>query len=118
MRVGPDGPAVSLVKRGDRVRFLGTRAVPGAHLTIAFKHLDAALPVLLGQTSVAEGYAQRRMTMRGDITFGMSVVRVMLLVEAYLFPQLITRKIMQRVPERAVSMGRIYLSTLLAAHGD
>ncbi len=117
MEVDPTGPAMALEKRGGRLRFLGVREVVSADLVIAFKHLDGALPVLLGLVSVARGYAERRMTMRGDIAFGMSVVRVMLLVEAYLFPGLITRRIMQRVPAREVSMARIYLSTLLAPHG-
>lgn len=117
MRVEPAGPAMALEKRGGRLRFLGAHAVDGADLIINFKHADAALPVLLGMSSVAQGWAERRMTMKGDLAFAMSVVRVMLLVEAYLFPGLITRRIMQRVPAREVSMARIYLSTVLAAHG-
>lgn len=117
MRVAPAGPAMALEKRGGRLRFLGPHGVDDADLLITFKHTDAALPILLGMTSVAQGYAERRMTMKGDLTFAMSVVRVMLLVEAYLFPRLITRRIMQRVPAREVSMARIYLSTILAAHG-
>jgi hypothetical protein len=116
MLVEPGGPAMALEKRGGRLRFLGSRGVDSADLVIRFKHIDAALPVLLGMSSVAQGWAERRMTMKGDLTFAMSVVRVMLLVEAYLFPKLITRRIMQRVPDREVSMLRIYLSTTLAAH--
>lgn len=116
MRVGPKGPAMTLEKRGGRLRFLGTQPVETADLIIWYKHMDAAMPVLLGLTSVARSYAERRMTMKGDLTLAMSVVRVMLLVESYLFPKLITRRIMQRVPAREVSMARIYLSTLLASH--
>jgi hypothetical protein len=117
MRVGPAGPAMVLEKRGERLRYLGATGIDTAYLVITFKHVDAALPVLLGMTSVARCWAERRMTMKGDPTLAMSVVRVMLLVEAYLFPGLITRRIMQRVPAREVSMARVYLSTLLAAHG-
>jgi len=117
MQVGPRGPAMALEKRGNRLRYLGATGVNSADLLIHFKHVDAALPVLLGMASVARGWAERRMTMKGDLTFAMSVVRVMFLVEAYLFPGLITRRIMQRVPAREVSMARVYLSTLLAAHG-
>lgn len=117
LRAGPSGPAMAVVKRGGRLRFLGTRQVAAADLTITFKHIDALLPVLVGMTSVSRAFAERRMTIRGDITFAMSVVRVMVLVEAYLFPNLITRRIMQRVPAREVSMARIYLSTVAAAHG-
>lgn len=117
MRIEPGGPAMAVEKRGGRLRFLGARPVDAADLLIMFKHLDAALPVLLGMQNVAQGFAQRRMTMKGDVTFAMSVTRVIILVEAYLFPHLITRRIMQRVPAREVSLLRIYLSTAFAAHG-
>ncbi|HLN60382.1 MAG TPA: hypothetical protein VK464_02440 [Symbiobacteriaceae bacterium] len=116
MLVEPAGPAMALEKRGGQLRYLGANGAESADLVIRFKHLDAAAPVLLGMSSVAQGWAERRMTMKGDLTFAMSVVRVMLLVEAYLFPKLITRRIMQRVPAREVSMLRIYLSTAFAGH--
>lgn len=117
MRIEPGGPGMALEKRNGRLRFLGTGPIDSADLLIMFKHIDAALPILLGMQNVAQGFAQRRMTMKGDVTFAMSVTRVIILVEAYLFPALITRRIMQRVPAREVSMFRIYLSTAFAAHG-
>ncbi|HEY8347439.1 MAG TPA: hypothetical protein VIL07_09250 [Symbiobacteriaceae bacterium] len=113
--VAPSGPAMALQRRDSRLRFLGLRTVPNATLSITFKHLDGALPVFLGQMSIARAYAEPRMTMKGDLTFAMSVVRAMLVTEAYLFPGLVTRRIMQRVPQREVSMARIYLATLFAA---
>jgi hypothetical protein len=48
MKVDPAGPAMTLERREGRLRFLGAREVPGADLVIAFKHIDGALPVLLG----------------------------------------------------------------------
>ncbi len=115
LQIAPTGPAMALTKSDGRLRFLGLRAEPAADLVIQFKHPEGALPVFLGRQSIAQAYAQRRMTMKGDLTFAMSVVRVMLITEAYLFPGLITRRIMQRVPEREVSAARVYLSTLLTA---
>jgi len=115
LAIAPSGPAMSLARQGGRLRFLGLRPLPDATLLITFKHLDGALPVFLGQMSIARAYAERRMTMRGDLTFAMSAVRAILVTEAYLFPGLITRRIMQRVPVREVSMARVYLVTLFAA---
>lgn len=115
MCVAPAGPAMVVGRRGGRLRLLGSGRTDTADLLITFKHVDAALPVLLGQTSIARSYAERRMTMKGDLTFAMSVVRVMLIVEACLFPRLITRRIMQRIPAREVSMARIYLAALFGA---
>lgn len=37
----------------------------------------------------------------------------MLLVEAYLFPRLITGRIMQRIPTREASMLRVYVAALV-----
>lgn len=115
LAVAPTGPAVSLEKREGRLCFLGTRNIGEADLLITFKQIESALPILLGMKSIAQGYAERCMTMKGDLAFAMSVVRVILLVEAYLFPGLVTRRIMQRVPAREVSMARVYLSTLLGS---
>ncbi|MBP2018975.1 hypothetical protein J2Z79_002391 [Symbiobacterium terraclitae] len=115
LAIAPAGPAMSLQLRAGRVRFLGLRPVADATLLITFKHLEGALPVFLGMKSIARAYAERRMTLRGDLTFAMSVVRVLHIAEAYLFPTLITRRIMQRVPRREVSMARVYLATLFAA---
>jgi len=115
LAIAPAGPAMSLELRSGRLRFIGLQAVADPGLLITFKHLEGALPVFLGMKSIARAYAERRMTLQGDLTFAMSVVRVMLIAEAYLFPTLITRRIMQRVPHREVSQARVYLATLFAA---
>lgn len=114
LQIARDRPAMSLAKEKGRLRFLGLQPAHDADLVIQFKHIEGALPVFLGLKSIGQAYAERRMTMKGDLTFAMSVVRVMLVTEAYLFPAHITRRIMQQVPRREVSMLRVYLRTLLA----
>lgn len=115
LKIEPRGPAVSLQKRGKRLQFMGFRESGAANIAIFFKNLDAALLVLTGQIGIARAFAEHRFTARGDIAMAMSVVRCMTLVEAYLFPRFMTRKIMSRVPKKQVGSLRIYLAALLGA---
>lgn len=115
LKIHPHGPAISLEKRGNRLRFLGFKESGTENIAIFFKNLDAALLVLTGQTSISRAFAEHRFTARGDIAVAMSVVRCMVLVEAYLFPRFMTRKIMPDIPKKQVSSLRIYLAALLGA---
>jgi hypothetical protein len=117
MKVEPDGPALTVQKRGRRLVFLGLREAPDATLAIYYKHINSALMVLTGRIGIAPAFVERRMTMRGDIAFALSVVRCMLLVETYLFPRWLVRTLMQRVPDKEVSSLRVYLRALFAGHG-
>lgn len=113
LKIGPHGPSISLVKHGSRLCFLGSRETGKETIAIFFKNIDAALLVLTGRIGIARAFSEHRFTVCGDISFAMSVVRSMVLVETYLFPRFMAVNIMQRVPRKQVSSLRIYLRTLL-----
>ena len=79
-------------------------------LKITFKSVDSAFLVLSGQVGVAGAYARHGFVLKGDIARAMSVVRCMDLAEAYLFPKLISKKILKEVPEKGMGLLRTYLS--------
>lgn len=101
------GPAMLIGKRQGRLMFLGLRE-DEANLVIFFKNIDAALLVLTGRIGIDRAFAESRYSMRGDINFGMSLVRCLCLVEAYLFPAFITRRILKRMPKKQISSLRVY----------
>jgi len=114
MKVQPFGPCLVMAKRGGRMVYLGSRET-GADFTVYFKNLESALLVLTGRTGIAQAYAEHRMAMKGDLfAYGMPLVRSLYLVEAYLFPAFITRKILKRMPSKERSSLRVYLKTLLS----
>ena len=77
-----------------------------------YSHAVAAgdLIFLSGQVGVAGAYARHGFVLKGDIARAMSVVRCMDLAEAYLFPKLISKKILKEVPEKRMGLLRTYLS--------
>ena len=86
-----NGPAICLRKEGDR-----------------FRSLDAAFLVLTGQIGVARAYAEHRFMLSGDICQTMSLVRCIDIAESYLFPRLLTKRILRKVETREVSAIHVY----------
>ena len=95
------------------LRLYGREAVPEAmDLMIRFKSVDAAFLVMSGQVGVAGSYARHGFVLKGDIARAMSIVRCMDLVEAYLFPRLISKKILKEVPGKRMGLLHTYLAVL------
>lgn len=83
-----------------------------ADIVITFKSIDAAFLMFTGRLGVAKAYAQHRFTLKGEINKTMSLVRVIDLVEAYLFPKIITKHILKEVPKKNANLLRTYLYVL------
>ncbi len=82
-------------------------------LNITFKSAESAIYALTGMKSVAACYAEQRFAMNGDIMLGGTFIRIMNIIEAYLFPKFITRILFNRqAPIRERTMARIYIGTL------
>ena len=99
LRVAPRGPRVSWRREADAVRYLGSAAVTPT-LLVEFKSIDGALPLLIGMKSVLGAFAEHRATVKGDLALAMSLVRCLHIVEGYLFPDIMTRRILPRPAER------------------
>lgn len=112
LKINPRGPVMTVQKLAGELKYMGSSQPQDPDLAIYFKNIEGAIPVLTGQKGLAQAYAEHRFTLKGDIGLGMSVVRCMYLLETYLFPKFITRKILKRVPQKEVSSLKIYLATL------
>lgn len=84
-----------------------------ADIVITFKSIDAAFLMFTGRLGVAKAYAQHRFTLKGEINQTMSLVRVIDLVEAYLFPKIITKNILKEVPKKEANLLRTYVYVLI-----
>jgi len=98
--IAPWGPRVSWRRDGDSLTALGS-AEADPDLLIAFKSVDVALPCLLGAKGVLNAFAEHRSTVRGDLKHAMSLLRCLHIVEGYLFPDIVTRRILPRPAERS-----------------
>lgn len=75
---------------------------------LAIKSLPLSFRLFTGQMSVAQGYAQHAFCVSGDVADVMKLVRLIDLVEAYLFPTFITKRILTDLPPLQASPLRVY----------
>lgn len=112
LEIAPRGPRTSVRKLGGRLEALGGRRDVESTLLVTFKNVEGALPVLLGMKGVLQSFAEHRATLAGDVSLGISLVRCLHVVEGYLFPDLMTRRILPRPAKREVGHMRAYAGLL------
>lgn len=83
-----------------------------ADLEITFKSIHDAFLVFTGQLGIGAAYAEHRFFMRGNPNEAMELVSCMELAEAYLFPRILSRRLMLRVPRKEFPSLLVYLSLL------
>lgn len=82
-------------------------------ILISFKSIDGAFLVFSGQIGTAQAYAQHRFLVKGEIAEVMSAVRCIDLTEAYLFPKIMTKRILRKVPEKQISSILVYCHAIM-----
>ena len=84
----------------------------GADLAIAFKDITGAFPVLLGAKSIESAFIEHRVTVRGEIGYAVSFVRIINIARAYLLPQRVLSKSAMRIPEKKGSVFAFYKNVI------
>lgn len=82
-------------------------------IMISFKSIDGAFLVFSGQIGTSQAYSQHRFMVKGDIAAVMSAVRCIDLTEAYLFPKIMTKRILRKVPKKQISSILVYCHAIL-----
>lgn len=116
MKIQDYGPFMALKKNNGKLSFVGTKEIDNPNLTIYFKNIESAMLVLTAQLGVAQAFAEHRISAKGDIAFAMSFVRVVYIVEAYLFPTFMAKKVLKRIPEKHTSRAEMYIGTIFGVH--
>ena len=112
LKCGPGGAVLALQKRGTYgIRRL--RAAQHTDITMNFKSVQGAFRVLSGQVGISEAYARHLFSLEGDIYQTMSFVRCVEYLEAYLFPEFMSRRILREVPPRQLGMLQVYALAML-----
>jgi hypothetical protein len=112
LEIAPSGPSTTVRLEGGRLTALGGGKPVPATLLVTFKNVDGAFPVLLGMKSVLQSFAEHRASLAGDVGLGISLVRCLHVVEGYLFPDLMNRRILPDPALRYVSHIRAYAGLL------
>jgi len=101
----PDGPAITMRKETDGLHYLG-KGHQAPKLKLLFKNTDSALMALIGMIGAHTAFAQHRAIVHGSLFEAMQVNRSMAIVQKYLMPGLILKRITKRPPPMS---GRDYL---------
>ncbi len=96
MRVLPNGPRMVLEKLNGRLKYRGAKYDDG-DLVISFKNIECAFLVLTPQVGAAQAFAERRMTVKGDLGNAMIFTRCLTILLGHLYPQFICRRLVKRV---------------------
>ena len=105
------GPSVYLRKENGRLLFL--KDAEGEDLELKFKSVDSAFLVFTGMMGISRAYAEHRIVVKGDISDTMTLVRMIDIAEAYLFPRIMTKRILRTVPAKERSTISVYRMVLL-----
>ncbi len=99
-KVLPASPKFAFCKTPQgNLKYLGTRVgEQQADLVIYFKNVDAAFLMMTAQIGTAQAYAEHRMSVRGDLTIALSNIRCLNVVERYLFPTFLAKRVVKRLP--------------------
>lgn len=106
LEASPEGTAIYMQKCGNKLKRIKTCSC--ADIRITFRSVDAAFLVLTGQMGVARAYAEHRFMLNGDICQTMSLVRCIDIAESYLFPRLLTKRILRKIEKKEFSTLRVY----------
>lgn len=110
LRILPFKPYFSLKKTGDKL--VNVKKDEKIDLELCFKNIEVALPVLTGRQGVEDTYKYSSIITYGNIGDTVKMVECMNIVENYLFPKVITSKILKGKYEKNVSSFRVYLGIL------
>ncbi len=97
MNVLPFGPRMALEKHNGKLKYRGSRYAQG-DLVINFKNLECAFMVLTPQIGATQAFAERRLTVIGDLGYAMVFTRCLNMLLAHLYPRFICKRLVKRVP--------------------
>ena len=111
IRTGHNGPELFVQWDGRELRRLAELHAPTCALRI--KSMPLSFRLFTGQMGLAQAYARHAFTMQGEIADVMKLARLVNIVEAYLFPKLITKHILTDIPGLQTNPLRVYGRILL-----
>ncbi len=103
---------IKLIIRKKDNKIIRLKQVENADIEIVFKSIDVAFRMFTGRLGVSRAYAEHRFTLKGEIAQAMCLVRCIDIVEAYLFPKLITKNILKYQPKKNIGLLRTYILAL------
>ena len=112
LEVLPNGPRMCMQKQGGRLKFQGSK-LADADLVVRFKNIECAFLVFSGLMGTERGFAENRMTVKGNLPEAMSLIRCMNMIVVYLYPRFISRRLVKKVPALSMQQHALRLYIML-----
>ncbi len=109
------GPRLFFRKSQNQLQRLNPRIQRYYDTAITFRSLDGAFDVLTGKMGIAQAYSAHAFSLHGDIGTAMELTRCVDVVESYLFPRFMTKRILKKVPGKETSTLLVYARILIGA---
>lgn len=93
----PEGPFITMRKESDGLHYLGT-GPQDADLRMLFKNVDSALMALTGMIGAHTAFAEHRAIIHGSLYEAMQINRAMAIVQKFLMPGPVLKRITKRPP--------------------
>lgn len=100
MDILPKGGSMAVKRKADlSLSYLGTKfPAEQADVAIHINDVGSAFKMFTGQLGSDVAYARHAISAKGDLSYTVSVVRVINVVETYLFPRFMSSKLMKETP--------------------
>jgi hypothetical protein len=123
LKAWPDGFRIKIAVKNDSIGIawkksnssLKSSSLKGDFdLEVYFKNLSIAFKVITSLSNVPEAFTQNRVQAYGHVPDSMILVRILNVVQSYLFPPIISKRVLKRVPQFGWKqhLGRIRVYTL------
>ena len=118
LKVAPNGHELWLQKQGTGLKWI-SKQDKDADLIVLFKNLETAYQIITTQSNVHTAFAQNRIMVYGDVAQSMVLIRILNIVQAYLFPPFLSKNVLKRVPKFSLKqhLGRARVYTVGLALG-
>ncbi len=94
----PNGPSISLKEENGTIRYLG-RGYKNPDVKIIFKNMDSAFLPFTAQMGSHIAFVQHRAMVHGSVLDGIKANRAMGIVQAYLLPGIVFKKVFKLPPK-------------------
>ena len=118
LKVLPNGPKLGLQKKEGKLKGISTKKEDW-NLTVVFLTEDTAFRVITTLSNVPKAFTQNRLMVYGNTADSMVLIRILNVVQAYLFPPFLSKRVLKRVPKFGLGqhIGRLRLYTIGLALG-
>lgn len=93
------GPSMLMLKKAGSFQYLGEKEIFYSDVEMCFKNISFAYLIMTGRISVPNAIYHNRQFVKGNLSYGMSIIRILNIVQTLLLPNFLARFYIKEVPK-------------------